>query len=84
MGLTGEAKKQYQRDYMKKKRSNITEGLTNESPKSKPDVTLLHRPNGPDYDPAEKLYNNRHYKNGTPRYLGPLSDGQVLDRLTVL
>ena len=55
---------------------NVTRNVTD-------NVTLLHRPNGPDYDPTEKLYNNRHYPNGTPRYLGPLSDGQVLDRLTV-
>ena len=45
--------------------------------------TLLSRPNGADYDPTEKLYNNPHYVDGTPRYLGPMTDGQVLDRLTV-
>ena len=44
---------------------------------------LLHRPNGADYDPAERIYNNPWYADGTLRYLGPLSDGQVLDRLTV-
>ena len=48
-----------------------------------PDVTLLSRPNGKDYDPGEKLFGNPHYTDGTFRYLGPLSDGQVLDRLTV-
>jgi len=46
-------------------------------------VTLLHRPNGADYDPEEKLYNSQYYNEGTPRYLVPLSDGQVLDRLSV-
>ena len=45
-------------------------------------VTLLSRPNGADYDPNEKLYNHPFYREGLPRYLGPLSDGQVLDRLT--
>jgi len=44
---------------------------------------LLKRPNGADYDPTERLYDNPHYPDGTLRYLGPLSDGQVLDRLTV-
>ena len=40
-------------------------------------VTLLPRPNGEDYDPNELL------PDGSKRYLGPFSDGQVLDRLTV-
>ena len=44
---------------------------------------LLHRPNGEDYDPTERLYGNPYYEDGTFRYLGPLSDGQCLDRLTV-
>ena len=48
-----------------------------------PKGTLLSRPNGKDYDPSEKIYNHPIYNDGTPRYLGPLSDGQVLDRLTV-
>jgi hypothetical protein len=31
-----------------------------------------------EYDPLERL------EDGTPRYMGPLSDNQVLDRLSVL
>lgn len=38
---------------------------------------MLSRPNGADYDPNEMLPDGRY------RYLGPLSDGQVLDRMTV-
>ncbi len=40
-------------------------------------ITLLTRPNGHDYDPDERL------SDGRKRYLGPLSDGQVLDRMTL-
>jgi len=47
-----------------------------------PKGTLLHRPNGKDYDPAEKICDHPYYDDDTPRYLGPLTDGQVLDRLT--
>ena len=52
-------------------------------PNVTPEVMLLSRPNGTDYNPAEKLYDNPYYIDGTLRYLGPMSDGQVLDRLTV-
>ncbi len=56
----------------------------NVTPSLSPDVTpLLHRPNGVDYNPEELIYGNPYYEDGTKRYLGPLSDGQVLDRLTV-
>jgi hypothetical protein len=59
------------------------------TPNGTPNVTLLKRPNRlgknglpemveNEYDPLEKL------EDGTPRYMGPLSDGQVLDRLSVL
>ena len=40
-------------------------------------VTLLKRPNGADYDPDELM------SNGEKRYMGPFSDGQVLDNTTV-
>jgi len=66
--------------------------LRKQKQRSHPDVTpvnvtpckaLMSRPNGEDYNPDERLYGNTHYADGTLRYLGPLSDGQVLDRLTV-
>ena len=77
-------------EYMRNRRKPVNpDGVNpaNVNPKQpdnvNPNVTLLSRPNGNDYDPTEKLYNNPHYPDGTFRYLGPLSDGQVLDRLTV-
>ena len=45
--------------------------------KKRQGITLLHRPNGPDYDPEELL------PDGSKRYMGPFTDGQVLDRTTV-
>ena len=63
-------RKQRQRD--KTKGNSVTLGSV-----TSPSVTsLLHRPNGEDYNPNE-------LSGGRKRYLGPLSDGQVLDRLTV-
>ena len=38
MGLTGEEKKKYQREYMKRKRSNKTEGITGQGLTSYPDI----------------------------------------------
>lgn len=49
-----------------------SEGVTGQG------VTLLHRPNGADYNPDELL------PDGRKRYLGPFHDGQVLDRTTTL
>ncbi len=51
-------------------------------------VTLLHRPNrlGDNGLPetVDNLYNPEEMlEDGRKRYLGPFSDGQVLDRLTV-
>ena len=40
-------------------------------------VTLLQRPNGADYNPEELM------PDGTLRYMGPFTDGQVLDNKTV-
>lgn len=42
-----------------------------------PSVKLMSRPNGPDYNPDETL------PGGEKRYLGPFTDRQVLDRLSV-
>lgn len=85
MGLTGEDKKKYQRDYMKTKRSNKTTGLTEKgltddgsnTIKTSGSNILLKRPNGADYNPDETM------PGGTKRYVGPFSDGQVLDRLAI-
>ena len=82
MGLTGSNKKEYQREYMRKLRSN-KEGLTDDGSNK----VLLSRPNrlngdgnvemvANDYDPEEML------PDGRLRYL-VLSDKQVLDRKTV-
>jgi len=63
------------RKAVERHRKGITgQGITQEN--VNPDV-ILHRPNGADYNPNELL------PDGRKRYLGPFSDGQVLDRLTV-
>lgn len=62
-------RKQRQRDRIKK------EGVTLESVTA-PSVTLLERPNGAPYNRDEMW-------QGLPRYIGPYTDGQVLDRKTV-
>ena len=74
--------KEVHKEYMRQRREG-SQKQGSQTKGSQDNVTLLSRPNGPDYNPTEKLYNNPHYTNGTLRYLGPLSDGQVLDRLTV-
>lgn len=83
-------------EYMRNRRKPTGVNPDNVNPKVTPVVNpkLLHRPNRmganglPEmvdnlYDPAERLYNSPHYADGTLRYLGPLSDGQVLDRLSL-
>lgn len=67
---------------MERRRKGLTSGDNNEGDNIG-GVNMLSRPNGADYNPNERLYNSPHYPDGTLRYLGPLSDGQVLDRLTV-
>jgi len=81
-------------EYMRNRRKPVNpDGVNpaNVNPKQPANVNpprMLTRPNrlGPnglpemvanEYDPTEKL------PDGRLRYLGPLSDGQVLDRLTV-
>ncbi len=73
--------KEVHREYMRAKRKGSQEGSQKEG--SQQGSQLLSRPNGEDYDPLELLYDHPFYKDGTKRYLGPLNDGQVLDRLTV-
>lgn len=58
-----------------KSREGVTKGVTSEGVTDQ-GVTLLNRPNGEPYNPDEIW-------GGQPRYIGPLSDGQVLDRMTV-
>jgi len=53
-----------------KRHRALQKGVTSEG------VTLLKRPNGADYNPDETM------SDGTKRYMGPFSGGQVLDRLT--
>ena len=66
------------RERQKKHRQGVTgEGVTNINKEDNVTPQMLHRPNGEDYNPDELL------KDGRKRYIGPLSDGQVLDRLTV-
>ena len=79
-----EAQREANRVRMQRVRGNtkVTQKIKNVLPDSVL-PKLLHRSNGEDYNPDEKLYNNPHYPDGTQRYLGPLSDGQALDRLTV-
>lgn len=60
----------------RKHRQGVTEGVTLQGVTGQ-GVTLLHRPNGEDYNPNELL------PDGRKRYLGPFHDGQVLDRTTV-
>lgn len=55
---------------------SVTGQSVTKSGRDKGSVTLLSRPNGADYDPNETLL------DGRLRYL-MLSDGQVLDRMTV-
>ena len=85
MGLTKDEKREYQREYMRKRRSNKEEVYGSNNIEK---LSILKRPNQlgsnglPEmrenyYDPEELLL------DGTKRYLGPLSDGQVLDRLSV-
>ena len=85
MPYKDEAKrKEANRLAMEKKRKGYTDGVHIEGVHSdKTAGTLLHRPNGADYDPTERLYGNPCYADGALRYLGPMTDGQCLDRLTV-
>ncbi len=63
-------RKQNQRD-RERGNSVTSESVTHGS------VTLLKRPNGHDYNPDELM------PDGSKRYVGPFTDGQVLDRTTV-
>lgn len=71
--------KKKQREAVKKAVAKHREGITKEgiTGDKLQGITLLHRSNGEDYNPDELL------PDGRKRYLGPFSDGQVLDRLTV-
>ena len=89
MPLKGSNKARYQRAYMRRKRSNregLTEkGLTREKPEG---LTGLKRPNRLGADGLPEMVENEYNPNellpdGAKRYLGPFSDGQVLDRTTV-
>ena len=55
--------------YRDKQKSVTEEGVTSSKGQG---VTLLKRPNGEPYNPDEMLHGRR-------RYLGPFSDGQVLE-----
>jgi len=63
--------KEVRRGQQRKRREAPLEAPTNEAPK-----TLKPRSNGDDYNPDEML-------DGRKRYLGPFTDGRVLDRLSV-
>jgi len=80
-----EKQKEAVKDAVAKHRRGITDkGITSSKPQG---ITLLKRPNGADYNPAETLPGGQlrymgPFSDGQPRYMGPFSDGQVLDRLT--
>ena len=84
--------KEVHREYMKARREGSQVKVHN-SGFTKQGSQLLSRPNmmidgkvvfqDNEYDPTERIWGNPYYKDGTLRYLGPMSDGQVLDRLTV-
>ena len=68
--------------YKDKEKERESARIRKQRQRSRPvDVTpfgkLLSRPNGEPYNPEELL------PDGRKRYLGPFSDGQVLDRLSV-
>ena len=69
-----EKRTQAVRDYRERQKGITSGGITEEKSQG---ITLLSRPNGEPYDPSELA------ADGRKRYMGPLSDGQALDRLTV-
>ena len=69
--------KERSKRYRDGKRDETRDGEAIVTDKVKTIVTLLKRPNGADYDPEELM------TNGEKRYMGPFSDGQVLDNTTV-
>ena len=70
-----EKQKEANRLAKQKSRQGVTKGVTSEGMTGQ-GVTLLNRPNGEPYNPDEIW-------QGSKRYIGPFSDGQVLDRTTV-
>jgi len=72
MSIKGLTKVEYQREYMKEKRSKDKGLLTR--PNMMIDGKVVMKDN--EYNANERL------SDGRMRYLGPMSDGQVLDRLT--
>ena len=70
-----EKQKQANREAKQRQRQGMTKGAMDGM--TSVGMTLLKRPNGADYDPDELM------ADGTLRYIGPFTDGQVLDNTTV-
>ena len=75
-GNMNEKQKEQARLRKQKQRDIIKENSVTSNTVTLDSVTLLNRPNGEPYNPDEIW-------EGQPRYVGPFSDGQVLDRKTV-